>query len=100
MATKTFKIGESCRGGVITVIVSPIGAIKVIGKELDNSKGHRKSSDQSNAKEFISRAFDKNSSTCMRDLDMFLNYLTTSYYSGKVIEWIKTKVELPNSFFI
>ena len=51
MATKTFKIGEYCKGGIITVEIKG-KVISVIGKEWDYSKGSRKSSNQSNAKEW------------------------------------------------
>jgi len=94
MATKTFKIGEYCKGGIITVIISPFGTINVIGKEWDHSKGTRRSSDQTNAKEFTSKTFDPNLNSCMRDLQMYLNDLTTSYYTDQVIKWIESKVKI------
>jgi hypothetical protein len=46
MATKTFKIGESCKGGVITIETTKT-QVNVIAKEWDSSKGYNKGSDQS-----------------------------------------------------
>ena len=51
MKTKTFKIGEYCKGGIITVEIRG-KKIAIIGKEWDHSKGTRRSSDQKGAKEF------------------------------------------------
>ena len=99
MATKTFKIGEYAKGGVITVIISPIGTINVIGKEWDFSTGSRKSSDQSKAKEFTSKCFDPQSNNCERELSNYLCDLTTSYYSDMIIKWIETKVKITRSLF-
>ena len=99
MAKKTFKLGEWAKGGVITVIISPYRAINVIGKEWDFSTGSRKSSDQSNAKEFISKAFNPDADSCMRELEMFLNDLTTSYYTGEIIKWIESKVKITRSLY-
>ena len=42
--TKTWKLGEICQGGVVTVEVTG-QKIAVIGKEWDYSAGSRKSSD-------------------------------------------------------
>jgi len=91
-ATKTFKIGEYCRGGVITAEVNG-NRVSVIGKDWDTSKGYNRGSDQSNAKEFDRRTVDVTHSNARRELDDFLNDLTTSYYAGQVLEWIETKVK-------
>lgn len=91
-ATKTFKIGEYCRGGVITAEVNG-NKVSVIGKDWDTSKGFNKGSDQSNAKEFDRRDVDATHSNARRELDDFLCDLTTSYYAGQVLEWIETKVK-------
>lgn len=96
MATKTFKIGEYAKGGIITVETTT-KTITVIGKDWDCSKGYKKSSDQSNAKEFTRKSFNAEADSCMRELDMFLNDLTTSYYAGQIIEWIETKIKITKS---
>jgi len=94
MATKTFKIGEYAKGGVITIEIHG-KVIQVIGKDWDTSKGWSKGSDQSNAKPFVG-----GTATAMttdrdveRKLDNFLCDLTTSYYAGQIMDWIKTKVK-------
>jgi len=92
-ATKTFKIGEYAKGGVITVeIVGKV--VTVIGKEWDTSAGYNKSSNQSNAKEFTRGSVISDDRDAWRKLYMFLTDLTTSYYSDEIIKWIETKVEL------
>ena len=95
MATKTFKIGEYCRGGVITVETTKT-QVKVIAKEWDFSKGSSKGSDQSGAKEWNRLEVDLTDSGAERKVDFFLNELTTSYYSGEIIKWIETKLTFNN----
>ena len=95
MATKTFKIGEYCRGGVITVETTKT-QVKVIAKEWDFSKGSSKGSDQSGAKEWNRLEVDLTDSGAERKVDFFLNELTTSYYSGEIIKWIETKLTFKN----
>ena len=92
MATKTFKIGEYCRGGIITIETTKT-QVKVIAKEWDTSKGYNKGSDQSGAKEWNRLEVSIKSSDAERKLDFFLTDLTTSYYADQILEWIKTKVE-------
>jgi hypothetical protein len=90
--TKTWKIGEVCQGGIITVeIVGKV--ISVIGKEWDFSTGSRRSSDQKNAKEFTRGTVLSTDSNCEHKLADFLCDLSTSYYSDIVIKWIKSKVK-------
>jgi hypothetical protein len=92
MAKKTWKLGEVCRGGVITVEATD-KKITIIGKEWDFTTGSRKSSDQSNAKEFTRQEF-VTKETGEYPLDMFLSDLSTSYWAGEIINWIKSKVKL------
>jgi hypothetical protein len=98
MSTKTWKLGEVCRGGIITVETTG-KKIAVIGKEWDYSKGSRRSSDQSNAKEWCRKEVDGDSENAYRELYTFLSDLTTHYYAETIIEWIQTKVEFRKSFF-
>lgn len=93
MPSKTFKIGEYCKGGIITVEVNGV-EITVIGKEWDNSKGYSRMSDQSNAKEFIRGNILANAHSVRWQLTQFIGDLTTSYYTEKIIEWIESKVSL------
>ena len=90
MAKKTWKIGEYCKGGVITTEVKN-DSILIIGKDWDFSTGSKKSSNQSNAKEFT-RFLGNSNSIFMRDVDTFLNDLTTSYYTDQIMDWIKEKL--------
>ncbi len=96
MATKTFKIGESCVGGIITAEVSKTKII-IINKQWDMSKGTRRSSDQTNAKELQRASFEIGVNKFNFDLEYkverFLNELTTSYHGGVVIEWLKSKIK-------
>ena len=92
MATKTFKIGENCKGGIITAEVTA-KKVTIIGKDWDFSKGSKKNSDQSNAKEFTRLEVMTDEPDAERKVDWFLFDLTTSYYSGQVLDWVKTKTK-------
>jgi hypothetical protein len=89
---KTWKIGEYAKGGVITAEVND-NVICIIGKEWDVTQGYKKSSNQSNAKEFIRITISKDDSDAQRKMFMFLTDLTTAYYADNVIEWIKSKIK-------
>ena len=90
MATKTFKIGEYAKGGVITVDIKG-KVLTIIGKDWDFSTGSRKSSDQSNAKEFTRGTQDISEGNAYRKVYEFLSNLTTSYYAEEIIKWIESK---------
>lgn len=92
MATKTFKIGERCKGGVITIETTKT-QVKVICKEWDYSKGSSKGSDQSKAKEWNRLEVNLSSNDVESKINCFLFDLTTSYYTDVILDWIKTKVE-------
>ena len=96
-ATKTFKIGEYAKGGVITAEING-KVITIIGKEWEYSKGSRKSSDQSNAKEFTRGTVLANEQDAEWKLSNFLCSLTTSYYADEIIKWVKTKVKIEPEF--
>lgn len=96
-ATKTWKIGEYCKGGVITAEING-NVINIIAKDWDTSAGYTKKSNQSNAKEFDRQtvlATDQNAQRKMMD---FLEDLTTFYYASEVLDWIKSKVKLASEF--
>ena len=95
MATKTFKIGEYCKGGVITIETTKT-QVKVIAKEWDTSKGYSKGSDQSKAKEWNRLEVNLSSSDAESKVNWFLFDLTTSYYADEILDWIKTKVTFNN----
>lgn len=98
MATKTWKIGEYAKGGIITVETTKTKVI-VIGKEWDYSQGSNRSSNQSNAKEWIRVEIDVKSNGARRKVDTFLNDLTTYYYADEILKWIETKVEFINHYW-
>jgi hypothetical protein len=97
MATKTFKLGEVCRGGVITIETTKT-QVKVIAKEWDYSKGSNKGSDQSNAKEWNRLEVNLSDNQAEKKIDWFLFDLTTSYWAGEILDWIKTKVEFKSGW--
>jgi hypothetical protein len=95
MATKTWKLGEVARGGVITVETTP-NTVTVIGKDWDMSQGTGRGSNQSKAKEFSRKQFDISHSPSRAEFDMETELcdLTTSYYADQIMKWIKSKVDL------
>ena len=97
MATKTWKLGEVCRGGVITIEITKT-QVKVIAKEWDYSKGCNKGSDQSQAKEWNRLEVSLSNRDAESKADWFLFDLTTSYWAGEIMDWIKTKVEFKSEF--
>ena len=97
MATKTWKIGEYCTGGIITVEIKG-NKVAAIGKEWDYSKGTLRSSDQKNAKEFTRKEVKTTDIGAERTLDFFLCDLTTSYYAGQIMDWIKTKAKFDKGY--
>ena len=94
MATKTWKIGEYAKGGIITVKTTNKKVV-IIGKEWDYSKGSTRRSDQSGAKEWTRKEIDttRDNNSCFHIL-MFLEDLTTPYYASQIIIWIETKIDL------
>jgi hypothetical protein len=98
MATKTWKLGEVCQGGIITVVTKGKN-VTIIGKEWDYSKGTLRTSDQSNAKEFCRLDVDTEVGDADRRMSEYLNDLTTSYWAGEIMEWIETKIEPKKKLF-
>lgn len=97
MATKTWKLGEICRGGVITVTTTK-NTVLVQAKEWDTSKGFSKGSDQSKAKEWNRLEVSLSDTDAERKADWFLFDLTTTYWAGEIMDWIKTKVKFKSEF--
>lgn len=93
MIKKTFNIGEYAKGGVISVEIKG-KAVTIIGREWDFSKGSNKNSDQTNSPEFTRETFNADNETVRRELEEFLNDLTTSYYTDQIIEYIESNVKL------
>lgn len=97
MATKTFKLGEVCKGGVITVTVSK-NTVLIQAKEWDFSQGSSKGSNQSNAKEWNRLEVSTSDRDAESKLDWFLSDLTSMYYTEKVMDWIKSKTKITDNW--
>jgi len=93
MATKTWKIGEYAKGGVITVKATEKKVI-IIGKEWDYSKGSNRGSDQSMAKEWTRKEINLDAPNAFNHIMEFLWDLTTSYYADEIMKWIKDKTDI------
>lgn len=87
MRTKTFKIGERCQGGIITIEKTK-DTVAVIGKQWDFSKGTRKSSDQSGAKEFTRKTYGTLDPNYKVKVWSFLLDLTDSYHADQIMKYI------------
>lgn len=96
--TKTFKIGEYCKGGVITAEATNT-QVTIIAKEWDTSAGYGKGSNQSNAKEFDRCTVNIEDSNAHRQISEFLNDLTTSYYSEQVMDWLEANSPFKKKMF-
>ena len=97
MAKKTWKLGEVCKGGIITIETTKT-QVKVIAKEWDTSKGYNKGSDQSGAKEWNRLEVNLSDSGAEKKVDWFLFDLTTSYWTSEILDWIESKVEFKSGF--
>jgi len=98
MAKKTWKLGEVCRGGIITVETKG-NNVAIIGKEWDYSQGTNRGSNQSNAKEFTRLEVNCDLSSAEREMSNFLHNLTTSYHTDNIMKWIESKVDIKRSMF-
>jgi len=79
MATKTFKIGEYAMGGIIQVKITG-KVIQIFVKDMYGDGETLKTGTTSTEDDDVERK-----------LDNFLIDVTTSYYTGKVMKWIKEK---------
>ena len=97
MATKTFKIGEYAKGGVITAEIKG-DKIALISKLWDDSKGYRKSSNQSNATEMYRIEVISSESEAYWKLFNWLCEESTSYWADEILTWVKSKTKLESNF--
>lgn len=96
--TKTWKLGEICRGGIITV--ETLGnQITIIGKDWDFAAGSNRGSNQSNAKEWTRMSVYGNEMDAYQKMNAFLNDLTHSGAAGKIMKWIESKVEIKSHYW-
>jgi hypothetical protein len=89
--TKTWKLGEICKGGIITVEVTG-QKIAIIGKEWDYSKGSNRGSNQNGAKEWTRLEVEANEYDAERQVSNFLHDLTHSWAVDEIEKWIKPQV--------
>ena len=83
---KTFKIGEYVIGGIIEV-VSTKDIITINFRDLFG--GTKKVID--------TKSFNINDRDVERDMLFYISDNGTSYYADKVVDYIKSKIELPKS---
>lgn len=93
MKTKTWKLGENAKGGVITVEITG-KVVVVICKDWDYSAGSNKSSDQSKAVELERGTITSDEHGAYLKAINYLCDLTTSYYADEIIKWIETQAVL------
>jgi hypothetical protein len=98
MATRTWKLGEVCKGGVITVETKG-NNVAIIGKDWDTSAGFNRGSSQKNAKEWTRLEVNAEERDADRQMMLFLEDLTTYYWADQIIEWIKDKTDLNKRMF-
>jgi hypothetical protein len=98
MAKKTFKIGEVCRGGVITAETTA-KTVTIISKEWDTSGGYSRAASQENAKELNRLTVNVDDENAYRKLDQYLSDLSTSYWADKILVWVKSKSKLDKKSF-
>jgi hypothetical protein len=80
--TRTFRIGESCAGGIIQVEITQPSIIRI--NILDYHSKVCLHSD----------VFLATESDCRNRIDEVLNEVTTSYYAETVLEYIEDKIRL------
>jgi len=93
MASKTFKIGERAKGGIITAETTP-KTVTLIAKLWDTSAGYKKSSSQVNAKEMHRITVDVNDTEAEWKLSLWASEESTSYHADEILKWVKSKVTL------
>jgi hypothetical protein len=93
MATKTWKLGEICRGGIITVETKG-NKVAIIGKDWDHSQGTRRSSNQTNAKEWTRLEVNAEDRSASREMSDFLHDLTHSWAVDKIMKFIDDKTDV------
>jgi len=81
-STKTFKIGEYAMGGIIQVVITG-KVIQVFVKDMYGDGETLKTGTTSTEDDNVERK-----------LSDFLHEVTTSYYTDKVMKWIKEKTGL------
>lgn len=79
--SKTFKIGESCEGGIIEVVIKG-KLIQICNRDWNTKKELKTATALTDEWGIESKIMN------------FLEDLTSYYYAEKVMTWIKSKVKL------
>lgn len=85
MATKTFKIGEYAKGGIIKVSTKKDSINIVVIDMFSNDVI------EENEYTFDMEQAKINCTDLERMISNFLHEITTSYYTEKIMKWIKDK---------
>lgn len=83
--SKTFKIGEEAVGGKINVLIKNKTIIISALDWYDETS-------------IVSAHFLIYGDKSKHYIKMFLNELTTHYYSEKILDWIETKIKFEDEF--
>jgi len=81
MATKSFRIGECAVGGIIKVDITG-KVIQIKALDWNTKKAVSEGSAMSDEPQ------------CSQKIEEYLMDLTTCYYAGKIMEWIKSKLNV------
>ena len=92
MATKTWKLGEICKGGIITVETKG-NNVAIIGKEWNHENGGRRSQ-QKNNKEWTRLEINAEDNGASREISDFLHDLTHSWAVDKIMKFIDEKTDV------
>ena len=98
MASKTFKIGEACIGGVLTAETTA-GAITIKIREWDTSAGYSRGSNQSGAKVINTYTVRIQDRDVYMKLHNFISDNATHYWADQVMEWVESKSKLKKQHF-
>jgi hypothetical protein len=87
MATKTFKIGEYAKGGIIKVSTKD-NKIDIVVIDMFDKTELYSHKETINGYDFI------NCNDIERRIFRFLHEITISYYAAKIMNWLKDKTGL------
>jgi hypothetical protein len=89
---KTWNIGESCQGGIITAIIEPSTDILELQiKGWDYRKYKLKTEDQPDAPVLHSIRLSSEGKKGWAIAEEFLTDYTTPYYASQVLDWVASE---------
>jgi hypothetical protein len=83
MSTKQFRIGKRAVGGIIKVGIT--------GRAENLIQIH--CIDSNSKRDILSAEFSIEYRNAYRNVDEFLNHVTSSYHADKIMTWLKPKVK-------